>query len=313
LAGCGGDALLHAQMTDLQKKLDDTQRRAAAAERKSEDLQDQVFLLTDKLESQKVAAGRAPAPTPPRLPVVLLHPDAPKEPGGEEEIAFEGAARSADPAHARPQLVLDGASAPKKSKTQTPTQTPTAPSTAVAHGEVENLGVAPVPPINAGVPLATGSREATRLAPLGSPIAAAPRGEDHSVIRDDALKLYRAAYDALRAGHHDEAVRGFRDLVKRFPDHELADNAQYWLGECYYDRKLFTQAIPEFRLVVTRYPLGNKAPDALLKLAYCLLALGDLQKGKDLLQQVPASYPHTEAARLAELRLGELRSTGGTQ
>src|SRR5207249_5222790 len=102
VCGCGGDALLRAELADMQKKLDDTQRRAATAERKSEDMQDQVFLLTDKLESQKIAHAAAP-----RLPVVLLKPEKADD-LPDDEIAFEGAAKSKDPAHTRPQLVLNG-------------------------------------------------------------------------------------------------------------------------------------------------------------------------------------------------------------
>jgi tol-pal system protein YbgF len=276
LFGCGGDTLVHAQLADMQKKLDETQRRAAVAERKAEDLQDQVFLLTDKLESQKIAHSAAP-----RLPVVLLKPEHADEP--PDDVAFEGAARSKDPEHTRPQLVLSG-SAPRKfgaraegPAAEHPATRPTAPPTATAG---ENLGVAPAPPIaRAG----------------------------------DAVQIYKAGQDALKAGHHDEAARHFRDLVKRFPDHDLADNAQYWLGECFYARKQFVEAITEFRQVVTRWPVGNKAPDALLKLAYCALALGEEARGRELLRQVPVSYPGTEAARLAESRLAELRPTGGTQ
>jgi tol-pal system protein YbgF len=266
-AGCGGDTLVRAQMADMQKKLDETQRRAAVAERKAEDLQDQVFLLTDKLESQKIAHTSAP-----KLPVVLLRPEAPEGRGEapEDEAAFEGAARSKDPAHTRPQLVLSGAAPPKfAAKSEGP---------AVEKRASENIGVAPAPPIAA-----------------------------------DPIKLYKDGQEALKAGHHDQAVQIFRDLVRRFPDHDLADNAQYWLGECFYARKMFVEALPEFRQVVTRYPLGNKAPDALLKLAYCALALGELEKGRELLKQVPLSYPNTEAARLAQARLAELSQEGGTR
>src|SRR5207248_2613372 len=171
----------------------------------------------------------------------------------DDEIAFEGAAKSKDPAHTRPQLVLNG-SAPAKfaAKAEGPAAEKPHVSQAIPS---ENLGVAPVPPISSG----------------------------------DPVKLYKDGQEALRAGKHDQAVKLFRELVRRFPDHDLADNAQYWLGECFYDRKQFVEAMPEFRLVVTRYPLENKAPDALLKLAYCALALGEPDKGRDLLSQVPIS------------------------
>jgi TolA-binding protein len=79
---------------------------------------------------------------------------------------------------------------------------------------------------------------------------------------------------------------------------------------------MFVEAANEFRVVVTRFPFGNKAPDALLKLAFCLISLGDAGKARAVLAEVPRSYPRTEAARLATERLEELARvapTGGTQ
>jgi tol-pal system protein YbgF len=199
-----------------------------------------------------------------------------------EAPEFAGEARSPDAAHTRPSLHLDGTPPRAKPDADAGRSAKTSPSPSAS---TENLGVAPAPPI-------------------------AHRASE------DPLKLYRAAYESLRAGRHDEAERGFRDFVRRFPQHDYADNAQYWLGECFYDRKRFAEAAPEFRTVITRYPLGNKAPDALLKLGYCLVALGDAHKGRDVLAQVPEIYPGTEAARLAKERLAELTAgsaTGGTQ
>ena len=131
--------------------------------------------------------------------------------------------------------------------------------------------------------------------------------------RETELGGYRNALEHLRAGRHDEAVLGLRTFVKKFPGHDYADNAQYWLGECFYDRKRYAEAASEFRAAVANYPLGNKAPDALLKLGYCLLAMGEQSKGRDALRQVPEAYPRTEAARLASERLAELGHMEGTQ
>jgi tol-pal system protein YbgF len=121
----------------------------------------------------------------------------------------------------------------------------------------------------------------------------------------EPLKLYRAAYADLLAGRHDAAERGFREFVRRYPSHDYADNAQYWLGESFYDRKRFSEAAAEFRTVLERFPRGNKAPDAMLKLGYCELELGQ-GDGRSTLEQLERTFPQTEAARLAERRLGEL-------
>jgi tol-pal system protein YbgF len=86
----------------------------------------------------------------------------------------------------------------------------------------------------------------------------------------------------------------------------LADNSQYWLGECFYDRKDFTSAVREFRKVIEHYPSGNKVPDALLKVGFSYLSLGSVDAGRQTLSQLQRSYPRHEAAGLASARLAEL-------
>jgi tol-pal system protein YbgF len=119
----------------------------------------------------------------------------------------------------------------------------------------------------------------------------------------EAAELYRAAVDLLRAGHHDDAIAQLRDFVKLHPGHDYADNAQYWLGEAFYDRKDYAKALAEFRVAVDKYPRGNKVPDALLKVGYCYLALGQAEKGRFALEQVLTIYPKTPPALLAGKRL----------
>jgi tol-pal system protein YbgF len=275
VVGCAGDPALRGQLSALEKRLDESQRREATAQKKLEELEDRVFLLTDQVESQKVASDHRATP-PPRLPVVALHPT--EEPADDgSEVVFEGDARVHQPEIVRPSLHFDAAPRPRAHAARV-AEPPPPPS------PTDNLGVAPAPRVG---------------------------GEPRAV--DDPLKLYRVAQEDLRAGRHDAAERGFRDFLRRFPRHDYADNAQYWLGECFYDRKLFAQAAVEFRAVVAHYPLGNKAPDALLKLAFCLLATGERDQGRELLAQVPATYPRSEAARLAEERLAELAAPAARQ
>jgi tol-pal system protein YbgF len=304
-AGCGG-ALVRGQVADLERQLAEAQRRAAARDQKLEELEDKVFLLTDQMESQKLAVSRSP---PPRLPVVTLRPASAPAEEGADAPEFAGEARSPDTAHTRPSLHLDGARANANRKANADANA----SAGANAGAVptENLGTAPAPPVPKNIARETRGHVVAEARP-----SSGDEGGRERPPLMNPLKLYRAAYESLRAGRHEEAERGFRDFVRRFPQHDYADNAQYWLGECFYDRKRFAEAAPEFRAVITRYPLGNKAPDALLKLGYCLVALGDAHKGHDLLAQIPEIYPGTEAARLAKERLAELAAgsvTGGTQ
>jgi tol-pal system protein YbgF len=151
-----------------------------------------------------------------------------------------------------------------------------------------------------------------REPPAAQPMVRVTREGSPRASRDDgaeAVGLYRKAFEALRAGKPEEAAQGFKEFLRAFPASDLADNSQYWLGECYYDRKDFTQAVREFRRVVERYPSGNKVPDALLKVGFSYLALGSVEAGKQTLTQVQRSYPRHEAAVLAGARLADLDRT----
>jgi tol-pal system protein YbgF len=124
------------------------------------------------------------------------------------------------------------------------------------------------------------------------------------VVRDgDAAADYRAAVELVKAGKHDDAVAALRAFLVKYPRHDYADNAQYWLGETFYAQKDYTHALAEFRTVIETYPRGNKVPDALLKVGYCYQALGQTDKAHAVLAQVVNLYPKSEPAVLAAKRL----------
>ena len=47
------------------------------------------------------------------------------------------------------------------------------------------------------------------------------------------------------------------------------------------------------------YPRGNKVPDALLKMGFCFVQLGQTAKARAALEQVVETYPRTPPAELA--------------
>ena len=116
-------------------------------------------------------------------------------------------------------------------------------------------------------------------------------------------ELYHLAFDALRQGDYPRASKLFSEFLKRFPEHELADNAQFWLGECFFKQKDYERAILEYEKVLSRYPKGNKVPAAMLKEGLAFLALGDEVTGRYLLQKLIKKYPSSPEAELARQRL----------
>ena len=54
-------------------------------------------------------------------------------------------------------------------------------------------------------------------------------------------QLYHDAFKLLQDGDYAGAERAFKSFVQRNPQHPLAGNAQYWLGETYYARRDYQQ------------------------------------------------------------------------
>ncbi len=120
---------------------------------------------------------------------------------------------------------------------------------------------------------------------------------------DDPLKIYNAAYLDLSKRNYQLALQGFQQFLARFPQSDLADNAQYWMAEAYYAQKDMKKAIENFKKVVENYPRGDKVAAALLKIGYCYLTMDNQIEGKKYLRAVIERFPNSEEARLARTRL----------
>jgi tol-pal system protein YbgF len=125
---------------------------------------------------------------------------------------------------------------------------------------------------------------------------------------DDARREYEGAWKFLEARDYQTALVRFQEFLKRNPDSEYADNAQYWIGECYYGLRQFDQAILEFDAVRRKYPQGDKVPAALLKQAYAFAELGDKVDARLILQELIVRYPQSEEATKAKQKLKALES-----
>jgi tol-pal system protein YbgF len=125
---------------------------------------------------------------------------------------------------------------------------------------------------------------------------------------DAVKKEYEEGLRLLERKDYKVALARFKEFVKRNPDSEFADNAQYWVGECYYALKEYDQSILEFDAVRRKYPNGDKVAAALLKQGFAFLELGDKVDARLILQELIERYPLTAEAAKAKERLKALRS-----
>src|SRR5262249_61806786 len=85
-----------------------------------------------------------------------------------------------------------------------------------------------------------------------------------------ASDQYYFALSYITQQDYPAAEDAFRAFVQQHPDHSLAGNAQYWLGETYYARHKYAEAARAFAEGYKRYPKGPKGADDLFKLGISL-------------------------------------------
>jgi tol-pal system protein YbgF len=118
-----------------------------------------------------------------------------------------------------------------------------------------------------------------------------------SALDADAKRAYDAALGLVSSKHYAEALDALAGFLVRWPDHPNADNAMYWRGECYFAQGEYAQAAAQFEGVIARFPLGNKLPDALLKLGLSQAHLGNPQVARQEYDRLRHDFPHSDAAR----------------
>jgi len=121
---------------------------------------------------------------------------------------------------------------------------------------------------------------------------------------DEPEALYHQALQLVQQGTEFSRSRElFRQFIRSYPQHELAVNAMYWIGETLYGDKQYESAILQFQDVIQKYPNHPKMPAALMKQGLAFYALGDVRNAKIILQKVVDNYPQTPEADKAKERL----------
>lgn len=139
-------------------------------------------------------------------------------------------------------------------------------------------------------------------------VDAAENSHTNSVLKitsaqDSPDIIYKKALASYKDKNYAKGISLFNSVVKNYPDHDLADNALYWVGECLYAQKKYSDAILAFKDVLGKYPEGSKVPDALLKTGYSYLAIDDKENAQLFLKKVVTNYPFSPAGNKAEATL----------
>jgi tol-pal system protein YbgF len=118
-----------------------------------------------------------------------------------------------------------------------------------------------------------------------------------------AEELYRIGRDQLTRGGNSAARSALLDLLKRFPESELAADAQFLVGESYAAEGTTAAADSAYSTVVTKYPDSPRAPTALYKRGVMAQTARRTTTAKRLYNELIQKYPSSDEAELARERL----------
>ena len=145
--------------------------------------------------------------------------------------------------------------------------------------------------LNAATSVVGDSIHGRDLAPLDGEIV-----EPKNVVNaNTAETMYKNGMDAFDNGFYDEAELAFEDVLKQFPSHQLAGNAQFWLGEVYMQQGDTNKAKAAFKDGYEKYKNGNKAADSLYRLGIILKNTNEKRKACVVFMSFNDEFPKANA------------------
>jgi tol-pal system protein YbgF len=121
-------------------------------------------------------------------------------------------------------------------------------------------------------------------------------------------EIYNMAYADYLKGNFSLAIDGFKIYLDNFSQSPFADNALYWIGECYFSQKEYEEAISRYNQLILNYPLGDKVPAAYLHKGISLMELDRNEEALSVFKLMVSKYPLEEETKIAQEKIKELMS-----
>ena len=170
--------------------------------------------------------------------------------------------------------------------------------------EIRNLG-AQVEDLSLKVNALTQKIDSTQMSldEMQSRRPTADKGPDGQPMPLPPDQLYSLAYNDYIMGNYELAIQGFLDYLALYKDTEFADNAQYYIGDCYFNQNQFQDAVEAFAQVTSLFSQGDKAPAAILKSGLAYINLENNDSALAQFRKVIKDYPNSPEANIARQQL----------
>ena len=122
-------------------------------------------------------------------------------------------------------------------------------------------------------------------------ISEEPKKRESLLPEKPAEEQYEFAVSFMKIGDYETAEFALKEFIDKNKDHDLAGNAQYWYGETFRIRQLYSDAATAYLDGYQNYPKSKKAPDNLLKLGITMVQLGEKDQGCKMISGLKKEYP----------------------
>jgi tol-pal system protein YbgF len=153
---------------------------------------------------------------------------------------------------------------------------------------IPEMTAVPVPPADPNAPPAADQAPVTPAVPVTLAPGMTPQ------------RLFNTSLADFTAGQWTLCVEGFSTYLKSFPRTDASDDAQWYIGECYFSDGKFADAVDAYNRAVTSYPKGDRVPDAYYKLGMALNNMKQADRAREAWDTLIKQFPDSDAARLAK-------------
>ncbi len=150
--------------------------------------------------------------------------------------------------------------------------------------------------------------QATQSIEAKASVFSEERLSETSLLPDKSSKeQYDFAVSFMKVGDYETAELALREFIDKNKTHELAGSAQYWYGETFRIRQLYSDAATAYLDGYQNYPKSSKAPENLLKLGSTLVQLGEKGPGCKMIKGLKKEYPKAPQSVLQKAQYEQKR------
>lgn len=117
-------------------------------------------------------------------------------------------------------------------------------------------------------------------------------------MHDKEIQYFTEGLNLAKDEFYLDSINKFQMLIDEYPQSDLADDALYNIGLCYFKMKQFEQAIETFNQVITNYPdatisaldngneFGLTTAKCLLGIFNCYFLSGETENAKKIIGEL---------------------------